>query len=240
MSKSRGNVVNPDDYYTQYGADTLRMYLMFLGPYEQGGDWNDQGIVGIYRFLGRVWNFTYQVQSQKLKGKSKSVELEVSELEVVRNKTIKKITGDIENLRYNTAIAALMEFTNEIGKNLSTVNCQLSIVSLLKLLAPFAPHITEELWHGLGHGSAGSPQGKTSIHNEKWPLWNEKYLKEDKVKIIVQVNGRVRDQFEVQKGSTEAEVRQVAEKRERIVQWMEGKAIKKVFFVQDRLINFVI
>ncbi len=233
MSKSRGNVVSPDEYFESYGADALRMYLMFLGPYEQGGDWQDRGIVGVARFLKKVWGFC-QNKSEKIKSKKHKEKVKNDpELERLTHKTIKKVTEDIENLQYNTAIAALMEFVNEITKY-GADSYKLTAVSyLLKLLAPFAPHITEELWReALGH--------KTSIHNEKWPEYDPEKIKEEKVCMVIQINGRVRSQIEVDADASEDHIRELALLDQKITKWLEGKTPKKVIVVPGRVVSIVI
>ena len=220
MSKSKGNVVNPDDYYKKYGADTLRMYLMFLGPFEAGGDWQDKGVIGIARFLEKVW---------VLQGKVKS-EIQNKKLDVLTNKTIKKVTEDLENLQYNTAISALMILTNGMAREekLPIANYQL----LLSLLVPFAPYITEELWHQIGE--------KESIHNQKWPKYSEKLIKEETITFIIQINGRVRDKIEVVPSISEKEAKRLTLERERVKKWILNKEVKRVIFVPGKLINLVI
>jgi leucyl-tRNA synthetase len=233
MSKSRGNVISPDEYFESYGADTLRMYLMFLGPYERGGDWQDSGIAGVQRFLRRVWALSLKLKTENEKGKITDKNLKSNGLAKLTHKTIKKVTEDIENLQYNTAIAALMEFVNEIAKQKSIVNCQLSVVALLKLLAPFAPHITEELWReALGH--------KNSIHNEPWPEYDPEKIKEKRVRMVIQINGKVRSQVEVDADASEDDIKELAFKDEKIQKWLEGKAPKKVIIVPQRVVNIVI
>ncbi len=218
MSKSKGNVVNPDDYFKKYGADAVRMYLMFIGPFAEGGDWNDKGILGITRFLGRVWNL---VQSKERNLVSQDLETKFLSS---RHKTIKKITDDLENLKYNTAIASLMEYLNEPSK----VDCQ----TLLILLAPFAPHIAEELWHALGN--------KDSVHSQPWPKYDSKLLEEEKIRLVLQVNGRVRDIIEVNPNISEHATKDFALQNEKIKKWIAGQPVKKVIFVPGRLINIVI
>jgi len=223
MSKSKGNVVNPDDYYKKYGADTLRMYLMFLGPFTEGGDWQDRGIVGIFRFLDKVWNLRSKVNHELKEIKNK-------ELPRLIHKTIKKVTEDIENLKYNTAISALMILANELEKEEKISSEYYSL--FLILLAPFAPHITEELWQKLGH--------KESISLEKWPEPRPELLKEEKITLIIQVNGKVRDKIEVEADISEEKARDLAVSQKKIKNWVEGKEIKKVIFVPNKLINIVI
>ncbi len=231
MSKSRGNVISPDGYFESYGADVLRMYLMFLGPYEQGGDWQDRGIVGISRFLKRVWQLV-QTQSSKLKNQNHNSKAKTNELDRITHRTIKKVTEDIEGLQYNTAIAALMEFVNEISKQKPLVISHLSLVTLVKLLAPFAPYITEELWEQLGH--------KTSIHNEEWPQYDPKQMIEEKITMVVQINGKVRAQIEVEADASEDAVKEIALKNERVQKWLSGKKLQKVIVVPRRVVSIIV
>jgi len=223
MSKSRGNVVDPDEQVKKWGADSVRMYLAFMGPYDQNASWQMMGIVGIRRFLEKVWCLKSVISDQG------SVN---SKLEILVHKTIKKVTEDIENLRFNTAISALMILLNEFEKQkkLFTVHCSLFI----QLLAPFAPHICEEIWREqLGH--------KQSVFLEKWPKYNPKLIMEEEVNIIVQVNGKVRDQIEVAVETGEREVKNAALELEKIKKYIpNANDIKKVIFVPGRLINFVV
>jgi len=248
MSKSKGNVVNPDDYYKQYGADTLRMYLMFLGPFTNGGDWQDRGIVGIKRFLEKVWEL-----GQKEISNAKN-----PQVDSLVNETVKKVTSDLENLQYNTAISSLMILTNKMveEKNISLANYK----TLLILLAPLAPYITEELWSRLqgNRGSTtpissrvldkvGTKSGQkvtsgvtSSIHNQKWPKFRKQLAKKANITLVIQVNGKVRDKIEVPADVTEAKAKKLAMERENIKKWLEGKEIKKVIFVKGKLINIVV
>ena len=224
MSKSRGNVINPDEYFESYGADALRMYLMFLGPYEQGGDWQDSGITGVARFLKKVWELC-----QNKKGKVKND----PELERLTHKTVKKVTKDIENLRYNTAIAALMEYVNNLTTNYKLLVTAKELEALLLLLAPLAPHITEELWQeALGH--------ETSIHNEKWPEYDPEKIKDEKVRMAVQINGKVRSQIEVDVDVQEDDIKELALAEGKIQKWLEGKTPKKIIVIPNRVVNIVI
>ena len=225
MSKSRGNVISPDDYFESYGADALRMYLMFLGPYDQGGDWQDNGIVGVARFLKKVWRVASGNTEHAARENS-------SEIERFTHKTIKKVTADIENLHYNTAISALMEYLNYALADPRVGLSKSNTETLLKLLAPFAPHVTEELWEQLGH--------KTSIHDEAWPEYDPEKIKEKKVRMAVQVNGKVRSQIEVDVDSTEDAIKELVLKDEKIQKWLEGKKPKKIIVVPNRIINIVI
>ena len=223
MSKSKGNVVNPNEIFEKYGADTLRMYLMFLGPWSEGGDWSDKGIVGIYRFLNRLWTFCAKL-SLAQKGKGDPA------IERLRHRTIKKVTEDLESLHYNTAIASMMEYLNALQAAKSATKAQME--TLLVLLAPLAPHITEELWQKLGN--------KGSVHNQKWPNYEEGKIQEKKVRLILQVNGKVRDVVEADTGLAEAEAKDLALKSEKIQKWLGGKRPQKVIFVVDKLVNVVV
>ena len=223
MSKSKGNVVNPDEILKLYGADTLRMYLMFIGPFAEGGDWSDKGIVGISRFLNRVWELAQKVKNEKIKVKN--------DIEALRQKTIKKVTEDLENLRYNTAISALMEYSNALSQTGNISKEQ--IKTLLILLAPFAPYITEELWSQI-------QDTKANVHDQPWPKYNPKFVQEEKIRLVVQVNGKVRDVVDAGSGISEKEAKELALGSEKIRKWFEGKEPKKVIFVPGRLINVVV
>ncbi len=226
MSKSKGNVINPDEYIKEFGADALRMYLMFLAPFEYGGDFRDQGILGITRMLDRVW---------KIGSEKDFVEGDVSgELETLMHQTIKKVGEDIESLQYNTAISALMIFLNAFEK--SAVRPERYFKTLLLLLAPFAPFITEELWQGLQNDG----ENFISIHREKWPSFAEEKTKNDKFTLIIQINGKVRDQIDVSIDITEKDAEKIAIESEKALKYLEGKTIKKVIFVSGKLINIVV
>ncbi|TRZ94699.1 MAG: leucine--tRNA ligase [Dehalococcoidia bacterium] len=232
MSKSRGNVVTPDVYVSEMGADAVRAYLMFVGPWEQGGEWSDQGIVGISRWLNRVWNLVIAGCSEK--NVDPDVEKELTRL---IHKTIRKVTGDMERFRFNTMLAALMEFTNYLGKvqeagTISESVWQEAITSLLLLLAPTAPHLTEELWTMAGHFY--------SIHNQSWPRWDEELAKEEEITLVIQVNGKLRDKVTVPVSITESEARELALSRERIKAYVQGNNINKIIYVPRRLVNIVV
>jgi len=223
MSKSKGNVVDPDEMIKKYGADTLRLYICFMGPSDQAVEWSDEGIVGCYRFLQKVWNLF-----EKLEANSK-LQILNSKLEKLLHKTIKKVTEDIENFRFNTAVSSLMILVNELEKQptLPVVSCKL----LTKLLAPFAPHISEELWQKIG--------GKKSIFEEKWPKYDPKLIKEEIITLIIQTNGRVRDKIEVETNITKEEAEKLTLSREKIKKYIANQKIKKIIFVPQKLINIV-
>ncbi len=240
MSKSRGNVVNPDEYVRAYGADALRMYLMFLGPFEHGGDFRDSGIRGITRFLDRVWRFCQsqlgEIQNPKSKilNKSKIQNLKSQTeggVKRVLHRTVKKITEDIETLQYNTAISALMILLNAFEENAESVSKD-DFMKFLQLLAPFAPHIAEELWVNLG--------GKESIHLSRWPEADRDLLPEDKKILVIQINGKTRDRVEIDTGLPEHVVRALVLDRPAVRKWMAGKPLKKFIHVPGRIANVVI
>ena len=222
MSKSKGNVINPDEYVKRFGADALRMYLMFLAPFEQGGDFRDAGILGITRFLERVWKLGERVVSKEKAKRDENRERAL-------HKTIKKVTEDIESLQYNTAISALMVFLNEAEKNGIS---RKEFETFVKLIAPFVPHMTEELWSSL--------KNKGSIHIAEWPSFDPEKLIEDTFELAVQVNGKFKTRITVPLGISEAEAKEVVMKESVIANVLSGKEPRKVIFVEDRLINFVL
>ncbi|MCK5061600.1 leucine--tRNA ligase [Candidatus Parcubacteria bacterium] len=249
MSKSKGNVVNPDDIVKEYGADALRMYEMFMGPIEDMKPWNAKGIVGIKRFLDRIFDFLYEditgmfVDDEERKtwlaGKE-SID-SPNEIKIIINKTIKKVTEDINNFKFNTAISQMMILLNyfytfkndedifpEGGKFISRNDFK----KFLIILSPFAPHITEELWEKLGH--------KESIFKEKWPEYDPELVKDEKIQLVIQVNGKLRDTVEVSVDISEIEAKKIAQDLEKIKKWIDGKEIVKIIFVKGKLINIVI
>jgi len=221
MSKSKDNVIDPDDLVKRYGADTVRMYLAFMGPYEQGGPWSSGSINGVFRFLNRVWKI---FNENWVTGDS-------GEFKIVLNRAVKKIGEDIENLRFNTGVSELMKLLNEMEKqeDLNAKSCTLFV----KLLAPFAPYLAEEIWHEvLKH--------KESIHLETWPEYDEKYLQDENFDLIVQINGKMRDVVSTPRDVSEEEAKKLALASEKIKKHLNGGAVKKTVFVKNRLINLVI
>ena len=264
MSKSLGNVVNPDSIVAQFGADSLRMFEMFMGPLEDAKPWNTQGIVGIKRFLDKMHNFVlshskygkeYMSEwvSKYEKGRRYKIENRESEMgdtdkkiKILLNKTIKKVTEDIENFRFNTAISQMMIFLNSFYKefeyNYDLGGAQLTVSqegflrgydfkNFLIMLSPFAPHIAEELWEKLGH--------KESIFLEKWPAYDPELIKDEIMTLVIQVNGKVRGAIEVPADISEEEAKELATQNEKIKSWIAGKEIKKTIFVKGKLINLV-
>jgi leucyl-tRNA synthetase len=224
MSKSRGNVEIPDKYVAEHGADTFRMYLMFLGPYEEGGDYRDRGIVGIRRFLDRTWRWIVEERPALPKGELPQA------AKIKLHQTIEKVTRDTETLQYNTAIAALMELLNVLRE--APVADSKSGEAFVRLLAPYAPHLAEELWESLGR--------KASVFDAGWPEFDPALTVADTVEIAVQVNGKLRDTVQVARGSSQDVVQGIAMSSEKVMVNIGGKALRKVFFVPDRLINLVV
>ena len=221
MSKSKGNVVNPDEYFARYGADTVRTYLMFLGPLADGGDWSDRGIVGISRFFNRLWNFVLKLNAEDPKSSLRD--------KTLQHKAVKKVTEDLEGLRYNTAIAACMEYFNTLQKSSNPTRKQCN--TLLILLSSFAPYLTEELWKQM--------KNKGSVHDQPWPKYDPKMLQEKQVRLVVQVNGRVRDVLEVSLGVSEKEAVALALAQEKVKKWFPSGKPKNVVFVKGRVLNLV-
>jgi leucyl-tRNA synthetase len=232
MSKSKGNVVNPDDYVSELGADTVRAYMMFIGPWEQGGEWFDTGISGVSRWLNRVWNLALEDYQPKAVSDEA-----IRELERFTHQTIKKITTDTDRLRFNTMIAGLMEYTNYLNKvkengSVTASNWKKSIETLIILLAPTAPHLAEELWQKIGN--------KYSIHNQSWPKWDEALAKEDEITLVVQVNGKLRDRIIVPVSIGEVEAKQLAQNSDKVQPFVQGKKVVNVIYVPGKLVNIVV
>jgi len=232
MSKSRGRVITPDEYVAELGADAVRAYLMFIGPWEQGGEWDDRGIKGIARWLNRIWSLVLGAYAQ---GKPEATE--TKNLRHVTHKTIKKVAEDLERFRFNTMIAALMEFTNYLGKVreeqlVESAAWQDAIDTLLLLLAPTAPHIAEELWARTGH--------PYSIHNQAFPVWDEELAAEEEFNLVIQVNGKLRDRVRVPVSIAEEEAQELALGRERIRRYLEGGQVTRIIYVPRRLVNIVV
>ncbi len=222
MSKSRGNVVNPNEYMDAYGVDALRIYLLFIGPYELGGEFNDRAITGVYRFLNRIYTLVSEFEKEGTPTDSLRSKL---------NNLNKKVSADIEELRFNTAIAALMETLNEFYKERSSLSREI-LKTYLLILAPLAPYLAEELWDVLGE--------EGSIHNQLWPAELSVEEGEENGTIVVQVNGTFRDRISIEKGAEEGAAVEVAKSSEKIKKYLEGKQIAKTIWVAGKLINFVL
>ena len=222
MSKSRGNVVVPDTYIQQWGADAFRMYLMFLGPFQDGGDFRDSGIVGQRRFLEKVWALAHEAAEAK--------SAPVPALEQKLHRTIRKVSADTEALQYNTAIAAMMEYVNELRER--GAGSRELIEPLVIMLAPYGPHIAEEMWSVLGHDA--------SVFEARWPSYDERLASAGDVEIAVQVNGKLRSRLMVPRGMAEKDVLARVLADEAVKKFVDGQKVKKVVFVQDRLVNLVV
>ena len=234
MSKSRGNVVDPDALVARYGADAVRLFLMFLGPWDQGAPWNSRGIEGVTRFLNRAWNVvTYEPSSSA----GAAAGGDTTALRRVTNQTIKRVGENLEHFAFNTAIAALMEFVNELTKARETVPTTSEVWreacrALVLLLAPFAPHLGEEMWARLG--------GPYSVHQQPWPHYDEGAVAAETVTLVVQVNGKVRDKIEVPAAITDEEARVTALGSPQITKLLDGKQPAKVVYVPRKLVNIVV
>jgi len=222
MSKTKGNVVSPDAFVEKYGSDVFRMYLMFMGPFTDGGDWNDKGITGIMRFVERF----FQLISADAKVEDgKAYESTKRAL----HKAIKKVTGDIELFHFNTAIAALMEFLNGAVKTGLKPEDK---VEAVRLIAPLAPHLAEELWETIG--------GEFSVFDAGWPEFEEKMLEEDTITLIIQVNGKLRGQLDAEKSQSKEEIISQAKEIENVKRFIEGKELIKEIYVPGKLVSFVV
>jgi len=234
MSKSRGNVVSPDDYIKKVGADAVRCYLMFLGPWDQGGDWIDSGINGISRWLNRIRYLA--TRDPKSLDSSKISEDKNSQLNRSIHKTLKKVTGDLQNFKFNTTIAALMELTNTLNDlwkqgEVDQKFWESGIRKLLLMIAPLAPHIAEELWE--------VNRLEYSIHSQQWPKWEPEFVKEADINLVVQVNGKVRDTIIVSAEITENAAKEAAMTSKKIETHIKDKEIKKTIYVPGKLVNIV-
>ena len=228
MSKSRGNVVNPQDFVRRYGSDALRCFLMFIGPWDQGGPWDGRGIEGVSRFLRRALSLVTG-------GDSSGAQADVSELDRRTNRTIKKVTEDLEAFRFNTAIAALMEHTNyllAIKGKVGEERWKEASRTFVTVLAPFAPHHAEEMWAAMGE--------PYSVHERSWPTWDERLIAADEITLVVQVNGKLRDRIEVPAAITEEAAKELALSSARVRPHVEGRELKKSVYVPGRLVNLVV
>ncbi len=233
MSKSRGNVVNPDNLVSEYGADTVRTYLMFIGPWDQGGPWNSKGIEGPTRFLGRSWTLITDEASSDTPADKPTLK----ELKRAVHSAIKEVTDDFENFQFNTAIAELMTLVNAMSKSKSkqvveTLEWQEGLEALIKMLAPIAPHISEELWERTGHTG--------SIHLESWPSYDESALVKNSISMAIQVNGKVRGQIEVSIDASKDAILEAAKTESNVARYLENAQIIREIVVPGKLVNLVI
>ncbi len=236
MSKSKGNVITPDEVVAEYSADALRAYELFLGPFEQDAIWSDRGINGVFRFLNRVWRLILKekplIFTKRPAGGAEDISRQLQKL---THKTIKKVTLDFEKFKFNTAVAALMEYINflysSLDKKVLEEIWSETIDTLMLLLAPIAPFMTEELWERTGH--------KESIHIQPWPKWDEKLTYEEKFTLVIQVNGKLRDRVEVPVGISDEEMKKIALKSPNAQKFIKDKEILKFITVPNKLINIV-
>ncbi len=222
MSKSKGNIVSPDEIVKKFGTDSIRAYELFIGPAEQDKEWKDEGIIGMHRFLQKVYNLVEKNAGSKDKNSDK-------ELTVWRERTIKKVTEDFENFQFNTALSALMKYINAFSGE--KITCDL-LETLVILLAPITPHLSEELWQMLGH--------KESVFKTPWPKFNSKLIIAEKNTLAIQINGKLRGTIEVDKDIEEKEAIELAKKEKNVAKYLAGKKIKKEIFVKGKLVSFVI
>ncbi|AEX84807.1 leucyl-tRNA synthetase [Marinitoga piezophila KA3] len=244
MSKSKGNVVSPDEMIEKYGADTLRLYMLFMGPPEKDAEWNDAGLEGVARFMNKVWNSMTKIIEFSKDGNINNINLTTKEEKNLRRKLhqmIKKITNDIEkNFQFNTAISGMMELINELNAYLNSVPQEKWNKDLLKelsedfviLISPFAPHLAEELWEMMGH--------EDFVLNAQWPTVDEEALKVDEIEIVIQINGKVRDKMIVDASASEDEIKEKAFELDKIKKYVENAEIKKVILVKGKLLNIVV
>ncbi len=229
MSKSRGNVINPDDVIAEHGADSLRLFLMFLGPLERDKPWSTTGIEGIHRFLSRVWRLFFDDETGELLPAIQDVAPDEETLQVL-HRTIAAVTDMTEGLRFNTAISQMMIFVNEL--NQKDVRAKSALESFVLLLSPYAPHLAEEIWQRLGHDD--------TLACEPWPEADPAYLVQETVTVVVQVNGKLRDKHDVPADADEEAVKEIAFASEKLAPWIEGKQIVKAVYVPGKLLNLVV
>lgn len=226
MSKSKGNVVNPDDIVERFGADTLRLYEMFMGPLTESVAWSEEGLNGSRKWIERVWRLMIDDNNHL---RDRITMINDHKLDLIYNQTVKKVTEDYENMRFNTAISQMMVFVNEAYK--ADALPMVYMEGLVKLLSPIVPHVAEEIWQIMGHDE--------TITYEAWPTYDENKLVQDTVQVILQVNGKVRSKVEVEKDLDQAELEKIALADERIQQWTAEKDIKKVIVIPNKIVNIV-
>jgi leucyl-tRNA synthetase len=231
MSKARGNVINPDEVVKEYGADSLRLYEMFMGPLEATKPWSMHGVEGVYRFLSRVWRLFIDDRSEtvKLADAVRDVSPDKDTLRKL-HQTIQKVTDDLDGMRFNTAIAAMMEFTNHVTK--LEVRPRSVLEPFVRILSPFAPHLAEELWHTLGHAK--------TLAYEEWPKYDPALTRADEIEVPVQINGKVRSKLTVPADVSDDALREAALKDQRVVEAITGKTVRKVIVVPKKLVNIVV
>ncbi len=246
MSKSKGNVVSPEELLQKYGADTVRLYTLFIGPPEKEAEWQDAGVEGAYRFLKRIWRRVADNLAliKSVAGKAPAIDgMENAERDLYRktNETIQQITRGLDGaFTFNTAIAAIMELMNAVdalkisdeSSESAKVVFRDAIENIVLLISPFAPHIAEEVWVELGH--------KPGIMNSDWPAVNEAALQRDELELVVQVNGKTRDHIKISSSASKEEIEAAALAADKIQSWLEGKTVRKVIVVPGRLVNIAV
>ena len=227
MSKSKGNTVDPDSMIKDYGADALRLFILFAAPPETELEWDERGLEGAFKFLSRVWRILDKLKTEDRRLKTEGADL----TKVIKkmHKTIKEVTEDFSTFKFNTAIASLMELTNAIYQSGADIEV---FSKLIIMLSPVAPHFSEELWEILGN--------KESIFKAAWPKYDPKLLVEENVELVIQVNGRVRSKIEVPRDTHEDKLKELVFKDEKLIPWLEGKTPKKFIVVPQKLVNIVI
>ena len=239
MSKSKGNTVNPNELIQKFGADTVRLFSMFAAPPEQSLEWSNSGVNGAHKFINKLWNISLKLVNQEVD--KKNVKVEDKNLKIKLNQTIKKVSTDFEERnQFNTAIASVMELLNEIPKTYMSPKVSRHenkifrevVENSLIMLSPIIPHVCHHLWIGLGK--------TTKIHDENWPNFSQEFLEGDTIKIVIQVNGKVRGELEVKKSSKEEDIIKQAKEIENVLKYLEAKDIKKSIYVPKKLINFVV
>ncbi len=233
MSKSKGNTIEPGELISQgYGADSIRIMELFIAPWDQAANWSIEGIGGMFRFVQRVWTL-----NQEFLEAPAGVTVDQPDLRRVVHQTIKKVSVDLDRMQFNTAISSMMELTNELyrlkaGSSFAAQDWRWALTTLAQLLAPFAPHIAEELWQDLGQ--------ERSIHTSVWPKYDEKYLATDQITIVVQVNGRVRANISVPSDASEEQIVETATLESRVQEYIKDKELRKTVYISKKLVNFVV
>jgi leucyl-tRNA synthetase len=228
MSKSRGNVINPDKVIADYGADSMRLYEMFMGPLEAVKPWSMQGVEGVHRFLQKLWRLVVDKDTGRIDAVVKETEPDEATLRLL-NQTVKKVGDDIESFGFNTAISAMMIFVNHLMK-LAVVPKD-AVETLVLILAPFAPHIAEELWQRLGNAE--------SLAYESWPEYDPELIKEREIELAVQVNGKIKERIVVAADASEEQIKQQALSGEKVMAAIAGREPRKVIVIKSRLVNIV-
>ncbi|MBD3184292.1 leucine--tRNA ligase [Candidatus Poribacteria bacterium] len=227
MSKSKGNVVEVDEAIKQYGADTLRLFVLFAGPPERDLEWDDGGIEGMNRFLKRLWRMAFDMVDNEV------IQTDSDALKRQIHRTIKKVTEDIDRIHYNTAISSIIELMNSVYTHDKIDNAALEAVeTIILLLSPFAPYITEELWQVIGHND--------SVHEQPWSDYDPEMTTEKVITVVIQVNGKVRDRIKVPAGTSEEELKRLAQKSDRVRRWIDDKKIQRIIVIPDKLVNVVV